>query len=71
VNEKVKKKRKSDKKIKRKKKGWKKHKKCKIIKKMKKVKKKRECTKDYCYNPIHSTLSVGEQLKLNSQSAQY
>jgi len=23
--------------------------------------KKKECTMDYCYNPIHSTLGVGGQ----------
>jgi len=23
--------------------------------------KKKECTMDYCYNPIHSTFGVGEQ----------
>jgi hypothetical protein len=36
-------------------------KKGKKMKKWQKKKKKKECTMDYCYNPIHSTLGVGGQ----------
>jgi hypothetical protein len=57
LGKKQKKRKKGEKKKKCKRKSEKKRKNEKLTKK----RKKKECTMDYCYNPIHSTLGVGEQ----------